>query len=155
MPQPPTNAYQADRGKIQTVRWLAVLLGLVVGFGAAPGVMHFDGLATPTWAWIVLFVAAIETIFLAWMLVTPDWASLLVVMLVFLLAATGYGAMAVLAANAAPGQPLPWGLEPIRPYVPRWSASVLLADALAAYLCGHAGRKWRRAFQVQAQRTRT
>jgi hypothetical protein len=145
-PAAPENAYRADAAKLVMVRWLAGFLGLLVAFSVAPAVMHVRLQGSPPWVWIVLLVAAVEGVFLIWLLVTPDWASLRVLMLVFFLAAIGYGAMTVLAINTPPGRPLAWGLEPIRRWVPRWSASVLLISALAAYLCGHFSRKWRRAF---------
>lgn len=101
------------------------------------------------WVWLVLFVTMLEGVFTVWMTVTPDWATLRVVMLFFLLVAIGYGLMAVYALGISPDRSLPWGLDSVRPWVSRWCTSVLLLTALGAYLCGHVSVKWRRAFKLE------
>jgi len=142
------GAYQASPARVQSLRGLAAALGALAVYGAAPAVMHLD-LAAPVWVWGVLCVAAVQVLLLLWAAATPDFASLRVLMLVFVLVAVGYGAITVLALNASPERPLAWGLDPVRRWVPRWCASVLLFNALGAYLCAYAAHKWRRAFDVE------
>lgn len=106
------------------------------------------------WVWLVFFVAMLEGAFTVWMTVTPDGATLRVVMLFFLLVAIGYALLAVYSLGVSSDASLPWGLDSVRPWVSRWCTSVLLVTALGSYLCGHVSMKWRRAFKLQrAQRS--
>lgn len=143
------DVYRADPGKIQTVRWLSLLLALIVAFNAAPALEHLDLEAAPGWARVVLLLAALEAFYVLWMLVTPDWASVRVVTVVFVLVAALYAAATVVALVTPPDQPLPLGSGELRHAAPHWCASVVLVSLLAAYLCGRAGAKWRRAFKLE------
>jgi hypothetical protein len=128
---------------------LAFALSLAAIFGVVPAVLHFRPPPAPVWVWLVLFVALLEGAFTVWMIVTPDWATLRVVMLLLLVVAIGYGLVAVDSLGVFSNESLPWGLDSVRPWVARWCTSVLLVTALGAYLCGHISRKWRRAFKLQ------
>jgi len=144
------HAYRPDRGNIQNVHWLAVVLGLAAAFAAAPAAWHHPNLETaPGWARLVLLVAALEAVYIAWMAVTPDWSTVWVVMLVFAFAAAGYGAVAAIGYATPPDEPMPLGMGEVRGAVTRWSASVLLIHTLATYLCGRASMKWRRVFELE------
>lgn len=142
------DAYRAEPDKFPLVVWLALGLGLVAMFGATPAMLHFRAQPAPTWVWLAMFAAVLQGLFIVWMVVTPDWATLRVVTLFFLLVALGYGLVTLRALGASLDEPLPWGLDSVRPWAPRWCASVLLITTLGAYLCGHLSVRWRRAFKL-------
>ncbi len=143
------GAYKASRERLELVRWLALGLLLATFFGAVPAVLYFRVQPTPVWVWLVLFVTMLQGGFIAWMVVTPDWATLRVVMLFLLLVAMGYGLMVLRALGIASDEPWPWGLDAVRPWIAHWCTSVLLITTLGAYLCGHLSAKWRRAFKLE------
>lgn len=141
--------YRPDRGRAQTVRWLAAVLGLVVLFSTLPAVRHWDLETAPGWARLVLLVAVLETVYVAWMLVTPDWSTVWVLMLVFAVATAGYAAATAIAAATAPDAPMPLGMGGVRASAGRWCGSVLALHALATYLAGRMSVKWRRALELE------
>ena len=121
----------------------------MVGFSTFPVWDHLNLATAPDWARIVLLLAALEAFYILWMLLTPDWASVWVVTLIFALVATLYG-MATAVAMASPlDQPLPLELGPLRRVAPRCCGSVALCTLLAAYLCGHMSATWRRAAELR------
>lgn len=143
------DAYKASRGRLELVRWLALGLLLATFFGAAPAVLYFRVQPTPMWVWLVFFITMLQGGFIAWMVVTPDWATLRVVMLFLLLVAFGYGLTVLRVLTLGPDEPMPWGLDAVRPWVSHWCTSVLLVTTLGAYLCGYLSAKWRRAFKLE------
>ena len=143
------GAYRPDRGRIQTVRWLAAILGLVVAFSAAPALSHLNLETAPGWARLVLLVAALQAVYVVWMLLTPDFSSVWVVMLVFALVAAGYGAATAVAIATPLDEPMPFGMSEVRASAARWCGAVLLANALATFLCGRTSAKWRRLFELE------
>jgi hypothetical protein len=145
----PSDAYQADRGKIQTVRWLAFFLALAVAFTAAPALVHLNLAGAPGWTWVVLLLASVQACYVFWMVVTPDWASVRVVMFVFLAVATVYGIATAVAMTTPPGDPMPLDVGELHASAPRWCASVVLVSFLAVYLCGRTSRRWRRSFELE------
>lgn len=142
-------AYQADPSKLRLVRWLAVMLGFVTAFTAAPAVVYFPAQPAPPWVWLVLFGSTVQGLFLVWMLATPDWASLRIAMGLFLLVAIGYGLMTLRVTGVPPDEHLPLGLDPVRQWASHWCTAVVLVMSLGAYLCGHFSHKWRRSFRVE------
>ncbi|MFH1923116.1 MAG: hypothetical protein ABIP48_24910 [Planctomycetota bacterium] len=144
----PANCYRPDRGKIQSLRWLAFFLAVVVAFSTFPAWDHLNLATAPDWARIVLLLAALEGFYILWMLATPDWASVWVVTLVFAFVAAVY-AMATAIVVATPlGRPMPLDIGELHSLAPRWCASVLLLTALATYLSGHTTAKWRRSVEL-------
>ena len=148
------DTYRPDPGKIQTVRWLALLLGLIVAFNAAPAAKHLDLETAPGWARVVLLLAALQAFYVLWMLATPDWASVGVVTIVFALVAAVYGLATVITLATPPDEPMPLGMDELRRAAPRWCGAVVLVTALGAYLCGRAAARWRRSFEVEVARKR-
>ncbi len=145
----PVDVYQPDRGKIQTVRWLAFFLGLVILLSAIPALGHLNLATAPGWARLVLLITALEAVYIVWLLATPDWSTIWVLMLMFAVAATAYG-MATAVAIATPiDHPMPLGMGPIRASAPRWCMAMLLTTSLATYLCGRTSTKWRRQFELE------
>lgn len=146
----PPNAYRPDADHVRTVKWLAVFLGLAVLFSLAPVVrfLYLNPETAPGWARVVLLAAAVEAVFIAWMLAAPDWASVWVVMLVFAVVAAMYGMATAIAAATPPHQPLPLGLAEVRTTAASWSGAVMLVMALATYACGRLSAKWRRVYEL-------
>ncbi len=142
---------------MRTVKWLAVFLGLAVLFSLAPVVrfLYFNPETAPGWARFVLLAAAVEAVFIVWMLAAPDWASVWVVMLVFAVVATLYGMGTAIAAATPPHQPLPLGLAEVRTRAASWCGAVMLVMGLATYACGRLSAKWRRVYELtHGRRTR-
>jgi len=145
-PTPTIGAYCADRGKRQTVRLLALMLAAIALVGLTP-VVWFGQLPmapAPAWAVLVTFVAVLQLLYVAWLVVTPDWATLRVLAGGFLLVAIAYGLGWLLLVTAPPADILSLGLADHRRSAPRWCASVLLLNLLASYLCGQTAARWRR-----------
>jgi hypothetical protein len=143
------TVYRPDEGRVQTVKWLAFFLGLVVLFSVAPALAHLNLQAAPGWARAVLLLAAVQAVYIAWMLATPDWASVWVVMLVFAFVSAAYGMATAIAIATPLDKPMLLGMGDLRESASRWCGSVLLVHALATYLCGRTSAKWRRAFELE------
>ena len=140
----PPDAYRPDRGHIETVRWLAFFLGLVTVFSVTPAVVHLNLATAPGWARVALALAALQVAYIVWMLVTPDWSTVWVVMLVFALVAALYALVTAIVLVTPLDRPVPLELGDIRATAVRWCGAVLMATTLATYLCGRAGARWRR-----------
>ncbi|HUT92205.1 MAG TPA: hypothetical protein VMY37_22110 [Thermoguttaceae bacterium] len=145
----PPDAYEPDAGKVQTVRWLALLLAVVIGFSTIPAWNHLNLQTAPNWARIVLLLAALETFYILWMVATPDWASVWVVMIVFAFAAALYGMATAITLGTPPSRPLPLAIGDLRHAAPRWCGAVLMFHVLATCLCGHTSARWRRSYELQ------
>lgn len=111
--------------------------------------MHPDIETAPGWARLVLFVAFLQTIYVAWMALTPDWSSVWVLMLAFAAVAAGYATVTAIAIATPLDAPLPLGMSEVRGSAARWCGSVLLIHGLATYLCGRTSTKWRRALELE------
>lgn len=147
----PPDVYRPDEGKLATVRWLALILGLVVAFSASPVLyaMHLNPATAPDWARVVLLVAAVQAVYIAWMLNAPDWASVWVVMLVFAAVAAMYAVATAVAVATPLEDPIWLDMGEVRSSAGAWCGSVLLAMSLATYLCGRTATKWRRTFELE------
>lgn len=145
----PPDAYRADAGSVQTARWLALLLGVVVLFSTVPALKHWNLEIAPPWARVVLIVAAFQAIYLAWMAATADWSSLWVVMLVFAGVSALYGMASAMAIASPLDQPIALGMGEIRRWAGRWCVSVLLLMLLVTYLAGRYASRWRRRSEIE------
>jgi hypothetical protein len=145
----PPDAYRPDVGSVQTARWLAVILGAVVLFSAAPALKHGNLETAPDWARVVLLVAALQAMYLAWMAATPDWSSLWIVMLVFAGTSALYGMASALAIASPLDQPIPLEMGEVRHWAGRWCVSVLLLMVLVTYLAGRYASRWRRRCELE------
>jgi len=147
-PRPmPSDAYQPAPAKIRTLRWLASLLALVVVFSTFPAWRHLDLQTAPAWARLVLLLAALQGCYILWMLATPDWASVWIVMLVFAFAAAVYGMLTAIVLATPLDRPLPLEIGALRPLAPRWCGCVLGLMVLATYLSGLTCAGWRRSVE--------
>ncbi len=145
----PPDAYAPDAARVQTVRWLAFFLALVVAASTFPAWEHANLQTAPNWARIVLLLAALEVFYVAWMVATPDWASAWVVMLVFAFAAALYGMATAIALGTPPTRSLPLAIGDLRPDAPRWCGEMLLLHVLATFVCGQTAAGWRREYALQ------
>lgn len=143
----PSDAYEPGPAKIRTLRWLASLLALVVAFSTFPAWRHLDLQTAPAWARLVLLLAALQGCYILWMLATPDWASVWIVMLVFAFAAAVYGMLTAIVLATPVDRPLPLDIGVLRPLAPRWCGSVLGLMVLATYLSGLTCARWRRSVE--------
>lgn len=147
----PPDVYRPDPGKIASIKWLALLLALVVGFSVLPAAWRtYLNLETaPGWARAVLLLGAVQLVYVLWMLSAPDWASVWVVMLVFAAVSTLYGMATALGLFFPQGKPMFWGMEEVRDLAGHWCGAVLLFMSLATYLSGRTAVRWRRALELE------
>jgi hypothetical protein len=143
------HVYQPDPGRIQTIRWLALIVGAVVLFSLGPAVMHLNVETAPGWARAVLLMGAVQIVFILWMLATPDWASVWVLMLVFGFVSTVYAVGTAVALATPLDAPMPLGMGQIRAWAGPWFASVLAVECLATYLCGRTATRWRHMLRLE------
>lgn len=145
------DTYRLDRGKLQTVRLLALLLIGVAFLNVLPvgWLGEFDLEQAPGWARVAALLAVIQLVYVLWMVTTPDWSSVWVVTTVLAVVAALY-AMATGIVLATPlDRPMPLGLGEYRRGAPRWCGAVLLFTLLATYLCGRIAARWRRSFELE------
>jgi len=148
----PPDAYEPEAGRVRAVRWLALLLVVGVVSSTVPAWDHPNLQTAPNWARIVLLLAALEAFYVVWMVAGPDWASVWVVMIVFVFAAALYGMATAIAIGTPPTRPLPLAIGDLRPRAARWCGAVLLFHVVAVLLCGHASATWRRAYDWEMAR---
>jgi hypothetical protein len=136
---------------MQTVRLLAILLGAVALLNLAPVVWcrHFNLETAPGWARAVVLIAALQVLYTVWLLATPDWSTLRVLMMLLALTAAIYGMAAGITLATPLDKPMPFGLGKHRHSAPRWCAAVLLFTVLATYLCGRISTRWRRSLELE------
>lgn len=147
----PADVYQPDADKITTVKWLGFFLGLAVLFSVLPVVakMYLNLQTAPGWARVVLLMAGLQIVYIAWMLNAPDWASVWVVMLVFASVSAVYGTATAAALATPVDRPMLLGMEEVRFSAATWCGAVLAVMALATYLCGRLSAKWRRSWEFE------
>ena len=150
----PPGVYRPDAGNVATVKWLALILGLVVAFSITPVLYlaHFNPATAPDWAHLVLAVAVVQAAYIAWMLNVPDWATVWVVMLVFAAVSALYAVATAVAVATPLEEPIWLDMGEVRNSAGAWCGAVLLAMSLATYLCGRTATKWRRTFELQTAR---
>jgi hypothetical protein len=142
----PADVCQASPAQVRTVLLLAALLAGAVVLSLVPVMWlgHLNPQTAPAWSRAVMLLAAVQIVFVVWMVNAPDWATLWVVMLVSALVATAY-AVAMAAAFATPvNQSLILGMGEVRRGATGWCACVLAVMSAATYLCGRASVRWRR-----------
>lgn len=144
------DVYQPDRGHVATVKWLGLMSCLAVAFSLYPlfAQAQFNPATAPLWARLLLLVAALQAIYVAWMLNAPDWASVWVVMLVFACASAGY-AVATAIALATPVYELDFlQMGDLRYPARAWCGAVTAVMSLLTYLCGRTSTRWHRTFEL-------
>ena len=151
-PTPDTD--RPDPARVRSLRWLASFLAFVVLFSTFPAWEHLDLQTPPGWARLVLLLAALQGCYILWMLATPDWASVWVVMLVFAFSAAVYGMMTAIVLATPLDRPVPLDIGELRPVAPRWCGSVLGLMVLATYLSGLTTARWRRSAEREMTRSR-
>jgi len=147
----PPDVYQADAGTIVSVKWLALILIGAVLFSLIPVVwkMHLNMETAPGWARLAVLIAALQVLYVCWMLAAPDWAAVWVVMVVFAAVSTLYGTASAYTVALPADRPMMFGLEEVRDTAGHWCGSVVAVMALATYLCGRASARWRRTFELE------
>ena len=139
------HVYRPGERRFESLKWLTFVLGLMVAFSVAPTVGHLNPLTAPGWSRGVLLVAILQACYLAWMLSAPDWSTIRVVMIVFLVTAVTYAAAMTWIALTPPEEPLRLGLEEVRGRALQWCGCVLTLMLFGAYLCARTSSDWRRA----------
>ncbi len=147
----PRNTYRPDHGRITSTKWLAGLLAAAVLFSLAPVVYHVQvNLQTaPGWARAVVLLAAVQAVYLGWMLSAPDWSTAWVVMLVFAGVSALYAVATAMAIATPPDRAMPLGLGEVRYSARAWCGAVLAVMSLCTYLVGRFSTRWRRSFEYE------
>ena len=145
---PPHEVYEPAATDVQTVWLLAAALALVTLFSAAPALSHLNLAEAPGWARLVLLLAALQLIYIAWMATLPDWSTVWIGMLVFALSASIYAVGMSLVLASRVDAPLPLGMNAVRQSAAAWCGVVVLLSGLMAYFCGRISAKWRRTFEL-------
>jgi hypothetical protein len=144
----PPDAYRADKGHLESVRWLGVIVSIAVVFSMLPALGYLDLRTAPGWARAVLLLGALQLFFIVWVINQPDWASVWVLMLVFAGMSTLYGMATAMAIATPLDQPMLLGMGAVRDSSGRWCGSVLLVMSLCTYLCGRVSTRWHRSFKL-------
>ena len=125
------------------VHRIACALALLCALELLPSLWHLNLSAAPNWSRAVLLGSLWQLAFVAWMATIPDRGSIWVLMLVFAVAATIYGAIASIALLTADEVDLPLGLASARWPAFWWSSLMAVLCAAAAFYCGHTAQRWR------------
>ncbi len=148
-PDEPLEGYQPDRGKLQTVHLLAVALGALTIFAAAPALKHLNLVEAPGWARVLLVMSALQLLYVAWMVSLPDWSTVWIGMVVFAVAAAIYGMGWAIVAFTPHDKTIDiLGLEDVRRGASGWCLAMLLLTTLMTYCCGRISAKWRKAWEL-------
>jgi hypothetical protein len=140
------DAQRPDVAWVRRARWLALALALVVGLSIVPVAWQraFNLETAPGWARAILLAAALQAVYIAWMLNYPDWASVWIVTLVFALGAAAYATVMAMAMATPLDRSMPLGMDDVRRGSAAWCAAALGLMSLATYLCGRTSVGWRR-----------
>lgn len=140
-----------DAGKLQTVYMLSLGLIALALFGAAPAIRDLNVITAPGWVWVVMLTAALQIVYVAWMLSLPDWSTVWIGMIVYAAAAAVYGlGWALLGLTPADNEINLLGLDGLdRGQAAGWCAAIALLTLLMTYACGRVSSRWRRAWELQ------
>jgi len=141
--------YRVEPHYLATVRWLAVAQVIFTVICMWPAIKHFDAMATPNWAKIVLGLSLAQVFYLVWMWTVPDWSTLRVMVVVFASIASFYAMAMAIAYYAPPGEPAFLGWGDLRNSVTTlWCGLVVMLSGLMTYLCGRASAQWKKVFEL-------
>jgi hypothetical protein len=137
-----------SRARLSADQWrqthqIAFALVLLCTVELLPSLWHLNLSTAPDWSRAVLLGSLWQLAFVVWMATIPDRGSVWVLMLVFAVAATVYGAIASIALLTADEIDLPLGLASARWPAFWWSSLMAVLCAAAAFYCGHTAQRWR------------
>lgn len=140
-----------DHGRITSVKWLATVLMSAVLFSLLPVAyqMQWNLETAPGWVRVAILLAALQAVYVGWMLSAPDWSTAWVVMLVFAGVSAVYALATALAIATPPDKAMPLGLGDVRYTARAWCAAVLAVMALSTYLAGRFSTRWHRSFEYE------
>ena len=139
------QGYRPDQRRVESLKWLVFVLGLMVVFGAAPAVGHVNPVTAPGWARVAVLLAVLQACYLGWMLSAPDWSTIRVVMIVFGVTAVIYAVALAWIVVTPSDRSLPLGVDDVRNRAAQWCGCVLTLMLFGAYLCARSSSEWRRA----------
>jgi hypothetical protein len=122
----------------------ALALAAICLFAIVPALWHLNLSAAPGWARLLLLSSLLQLAFVGWMASIPDRASMWVLMIVMVAAATAYGAVASIALVISSEFELPLDLSDVRWPAFWWSALMMALSTAAAFHCGHTAQRWKR-----------
>ncbi len=128
---------------VQTVYWLAVVLGLVTLFSAAPLVNHVQLQMAPAWAQALAVMVAVQLAYVVWLAALPDAATSRVGMILFAAVAACYALVTAAVLATPEGKPPLLELGELGHTAWTWCGANVVVMALVSFLCGHASAGWR------------
>jgi len=140
--------YCADKHEVHTVYLLGLALALVAAFQMGPVLGRYRLALAPDWARLVLFLALVQLAYTAWMVLSPDWISVRVAMLVFAVTSALYSVGLALAVLTPPGGESILELDDVLRPARWWCSAVLILCGLMTYVCGHVSHQWRKRSQA-------
>jgi hypothetical protein len=147
-------ALKATQGRARTVYMLGLVLGLIVLASLFPALSHLNIVKAPGWARGIFLIAALQLVYIAWMMALPDWSTVWVGMWLFALVAAIYAMVLVIVVLTADGMPMMLSLDEVRQPAKSWAAIMVLMMGLMSYVCGRVSMSWRKAFELaKAKRT--
>jgi hypothetical protein len=150
----PPGVYESGPQEVRNARLLAVFLAATVVFSLIPLAWrgHWNLATAPGWARAVLLLAAMQAVYIVWLVNMPDWGTLWFVMLVFAGSTMAY-AMTMAMAMAWPVErPMLLGMQDVRYTAGKWCGAMVLVQMLATYLCGRISTLWHRRFVREIKR---
>ncbi len=129
--------------------WGAVIyLFAVLAFSVLPAAGHLHDAPIPLWVRVVVGIAVIQAVFVAWMLVVRHWAAMVVAMVSFTLASASYAIFTWLVL-AFPSDYL--GESGPSSRAAAWCITMATVNMVTAYCCGAAAASWRRAGEKERE----
>ncbi len=158
MSAPPAVGYQHDAGKLASVVYLAVAVGVVALLGMLPAALeiadHFrfidDSPGIARWAWLLILLGTIQLAYAVYLVQLPDWSSVWVVALMWLVVATLYAMLlGIVLLSSADNGVLQWlDLDQVtRAKSARWCFMMLSLNSLLTYMAGRTSVRWHRAYR--------
>jgi hypothetical protein len=121
-------------GTVAASRRLAALLGVLVLVCVSPAVLHFDLVAAPNWARVMILGGGLLLVYVAWLALTPCRETLRTITWVFAIAAAG-GALTMAWIWFTPrDKSLPLDLGEARVFAIAWSAVIACVFSLGSVL---------------------
>ena len=166
----PRYGYHPPARRINAVYWLAAALVAFTLVSAIPALVWIDGDGevrqssshsglmirhadswqvsdSPAWARWTLLIVGLQLSYIAWMAIAPDFSTVRVMMWVFASVAGLYALAVAAVLFTGANETLILNLDSVRSSAAGWSAAMMFAMSLAAYLCGRMSHRWRSAYR--------
>ncbi len=143
--------YRLPAENVRIVYVLAMVQAVLTIVVAAPALQHLGLRAVPGWAWIVLLLAALELLYVLWVVSLPDWSTVWLGALVFGLTAGVHAlGFALCVTTAVENRPL--GLDRLSSVTTGWCGTIAILCAGMAAACVWISSPWRSEYEEWKKR---